>query len=52
MLATISLGGWWFDTGKKDDILTVNAKILDERITGCVRGVLENSKVEGRVDSW
>jgi len=42
--------GWWFDTGKKDDILTVNAKILDERITECIKGILENSKVEGRVN--
>ena len=42
--------GWWFDTGEKDDILAVNAKILDERITECIKGALENSRVEGRVE--
>jgi glucose-1-phosphate thymidylyltransferase len=42
--------GWWFDTGKFDDILTVNAKVLDERAKEKVKGEVENSKIEGRVE--
>ena len=41
--------GWWFDTGKKDDVLTVNALILDERGKRIIEGNVENSKIEGRV---
>jgi len=41
--------GWWIDTGKKDDVLTANALILDQRLRGEVQGKLINSKVEGRV---
>ena len=41
--------GWWFDTGKKDDILEVNARILDERINRDVDGECIDSKIEGRV---
>jgi glucose-1-phosphate thymidylyltransferase len=44
------LNGWWFDTGKVDDILTVNAKILDERAKEKVDGKVEGSKIEGRVE--
>lgn len=40
---------WWLDTGKKDDILTANAKILDEFIRRDVRGTVQNSSIEGRV---
>ena len=43
------LDSWWLDTGKKDDILTANAKILDEFIKGEVRGTVTNSSLEGRV---
>jgi len=43
--------GWWFDTGKKDDILTVNSIILDERIKDKkILGNIEESRIEGRVE--
>jgi glucose-1-phosphate thymidylyltransferase len=41
--------GWWFDTGKKDDILKVNALVLDERMQRRIEGGVINSEVEGRV---
>lgn len=37
------------DTGKKDDILFVDAKVLDEFINLQVNGEIMQSKVEGRV---
>lgn len=40
---------WWLDTGKKDDVLSANAKILDEFIQRDVRGKVVDSAVEGRV---
>ncbi|MFX1537729.1 MAG: glucose-1-phosphate thymidylyltransferase [Promethearchaeota archaeon] len=43
------LNSWWVDTGKKDDILSANAKILDEYIKHDVKGDVTNSTIEGRV---
>ena len=43
------LNSWWLDTGKKDDILSANAKILDEYITLDVKGEVKNSTLDGRV---
>jgi len=44
------LKGWWFDTGKSDDILAVNAKILDERAKEKIDGEIKDSRIEGRVE--
>ena len=43
------LNSWWLDTGKKDDILSANAKILDEYIKRDIQGTINNSTIEGRV---
>jgi glucose-1-phosphate thymidylyltransferase len=43
------LNSWWLDTGKKDDILSANAKILDEYVQRDVKGTVTNSTVDGRV---
>jgi len=42
------LNSWWLDTGKKDDILSANAKILDEYLQFDVKGTLICSTVDGR----
>lgn len=44
------LDGWWFDVGKSDDILAVNAKILDERVKERIDGEVKGSRIEGRVE--
>jgi glucose-1-phosphate thymidylyltransferase len=44
-----TLNTWWLDTGKKDDILVANAKILDEYTKREIKGVVQESKIEGRV---
>jgi glucose-1-phosphate thymidylyltransferase len=43
------LTSWWLDTGKKDDILSANAKILDEYVVGDIKGTVIDSTIDGRV---
>jgi len=43
------LNSWWLDTGKKDDILSANAKILDTYIEYSIKGNVTNSILDGRV---
>ena len=43
------LDSWWLDTGKKDDILSANAKILDAYVERDIKGTSTNSVIEGRV---
>jgi glucose-1-phosphate thymidylyltransferase len=43
------LGGWWIDTGKKDDLLESNRRIL-ENLETLIEGALDaDSTIEGRV---
>lgn len=43
------LDTWWLDTGKKDDILVANAKILDSYVKRKINGKTTESTIEGRV---
>ena len=44
-----TLNTWWLDTGKKDDILVANAKVLDEYTKQQINGTVQESKIEGKV---
>jgi glucose-1-phosphate thymidylyltransferase len=44
------LDSWWLDTGKKDDILSANAKILDAYIQRKIEGNVTKSTIDGRVN--
>lgn len=44
------LDTWWLDTGKKDDLLTANAIVLDEWLKGSINGSVDSaSKLLGRI---
>jgi glucose-1-phosphate thymidylyltransferase len=43
------LNSWWLDTGKKDDILSANAQILDVYIERNIKGDVTSSTIDGRV---
>jgi glucose-1-phosphate thymidylyltransferase len=43
------LNSWWLDANKKDDILSMNAKILGENIRFDVKGTITNSTIDGPV---
>ena len=43
------LDTWWLDTGKKDDILVANAKVLDSYVKREINVETTNCTIEGRV---
>jgi glucose-1-phosphate thymidylyltransferase len=44
------LDSWWIDTGKKDDILTANAKALDCYTNHQINGKVLESKISGKIN--
>lgn len=50
VVAASEIGGWWLDTGKKDDILSANQIILDTRLTSQILGEVDAvSHMSGRI---
>jgi glucose-1-phosphate thymidylyltransferase len=48
-IGSFVLDSWWLDTGKKDDILTANAIVLDEWGRKSIEGTVDSSsKILGR----
>ena len=43
------LNTWWLDTGKKDDILAANARVLDEYLKYENNGDIHDCNIEGKV---
>lgn len=41
--------GWWKDTGTPEDILEANMVLLDRHATRSIKGVVSNSRIDGRV---
>lgn len=49
-VSSFILKTWWLDTGKKDDLLTANAIVLDEWCKKALKGTVDKaSKILGRV---
>jgi glucose-1-phosphate thymidylyltransferase len=45
------LQGWWLDTGKKEDLLEANRKLLDERLKQDIQGDVDpQSSIRGKVE--
>ena len=44
----VTVQGWWKDTGRPEDLLDAN-RLLLERMEPCVEGVVEDSRIAGRV---
>ncbi|MCS7206823.1 MAG: glucose-1-phosphate thymidylyltransferase [Dehalococcoidia bacterium] len=41
---------WWLDLGRKEEVLEANRRVLQERTSGAVQGILEDCQVSGVVE--